>query len=109
MIYNNNNNNWDSLTFYKKQAIAKEDHNMETKNLLCELEKGHFEQYSHSELLSVVFTTSPLRVKNKADLSKRWTHYLLYPPDNHTSINSQIYKQYTTVEYSTIDKAIATI
>ena len=81
-----------SLTLYQNLATALEDPETVTMDLGRELEKGHFEEYSHFELLP------PGRI-----------HRLSYPPDPHTSINSQIPEHYGTIEYSTIDEAIAAI
>ena len=80
-----------------------------TKDLGREVEKRHFEEYSHFELLPPGYTASPLSLTDKADGSKRRIHHLSYPPDNYTPINSQIPEHYGTIEYSTIDEAIVAI
>ena len=80
-----------------------------TKDLGRELEKGRFEEHSHFKLLPPGYTASPLGLTDKADGSKRRIHHLSYPPDHNTSINIQIPEHYGTIEYSSIDEAIAAI
>jgi len=99
----------DSPTLYPNLATATEGHETVTKDLLRELGNGPFEEYSHFKLLSGGFTASPLGLMDKADGSKRRIHHLSYPPDDHTSINSQIPEHHGTSKYSTIHEAIAAL
>ena len=99
----------DSPTLYLDLATTLEDDETVTKDLGRELEKGHFEEYSHFELLPPGFTASPLGLTDNVDGSKRPIHHFSYLLDHHTSINSQIPEHYGSIEYSTIDAGIAAI